>query len=106
MCEYPYENYSIDKRNLSSLEEFFLKNDQSFLDDINQIFEMGFKSITKSGSAIFFYYDNFLNFYGSKAYGVAYFQYYYSTNEQKYELITSIKEIKEKNQHWYYYEQR
>ncbi len=46
------------------------------------------------------------NYVGIRAYGIAYFKYYFATNEPTHELITAIRALDEKNNGWYYYEQR
>ena len=81
--------------------------DNLSLEKINIIFKNKFKSITKRGNSILFYRGNLnKNYVGIRAYGIAYFKYYFATNEPTHELITAIRALDEKNNGWYYYEQR
>ena len=102
------EDIYIDKDNVSDVGKVL--NDKYginlSIEKINIIFKNKFKSITKRGNSILFYRGNLnKNYVGIRAYGIAYFKYYFATNEPTHELITAIRALDEKNG-WYYYEQR
>lgn len=103
------EDIYIDKDNVSDVGKVL--NDKYginlSIEKINIIFKNKFKSITKRGNSILFYRGNLnKNYVGIRAYGIAYFKYYFATNEPTHELITAIRALDEKNNGWYYYEQR
>lgn len=107
ILEYENDLY-IDKENLAGVKDALNIDYQIVLpsEDILKIFDKGYKYIMKEGNAVFFYRKNIHKKYGIRACGIVYFQYYYSTNESRYELVTMINALQEKDHHWYYYEQR
>lgn len=99
----PTEYLYIDVENKESVEKEILNWGYSIpISEINILLDAGVDGIMKNGAAVMYKLGNKTN----RAYGIAYFQYYFSTQEPKYELITAVNAIEEKNKNWYYYENR